>query len=307
MKFLLKISLLILLSTTFVFSQEQSRLQKIKEWKRVSLQIKQTKNPSQKLQERWQKLMEEILSVSDSDVAESKRIGAKALRMIPNGIADSLTTEVGSPSFYSLSETSEYFSPELEYKNKSFILQRSGLNHAFITDIDKVLLEKINEQSREVVAINKYQSPIEAKNIKTEFVSDGIVFSTRVTVYVEHTYLIRNVMYPDGGEVFVVKVHRKDTDGSIIIFIKKLKSFEMSKPTTFPIQETSIKPAIVDEKLVVKVTKALRTQGFKNIQIEIAGQFLVLKGIVPRGKLAEAVKLAIEIANVPIKNQLTEQ
>lgn len=279
------IVLLIIFSISFAYAQNASRLQKIKEWKKLDLKMSRTEAPPEKLQRRWQKLWEEIVFVSNEDVAEAKKLGAKVVIMIPNHIADSSLNEVGSPSTYSLSETSEYFSPELEYKNKSFILENKDGNYAFIADIGKVPIENINEQSREFIALNKYYSPTNPKDIKSEFVSDGIIFGKKVNVYVRHTYLIRNVMYPNGGEIFALKVNRQDKDGSIIVFIKKIKSFKMSQLADFPAQETSAKSIVFAEKLVEKVIQKLGNKGFFGIN----EKYLVLTGAIPKGKMSEAL------------------
>ncbi|HRH40006.1 MAG TPA: hypothetical protein PKY82_00055 [Pyrinomonadaceae bacterium] len=313
MKILLKIFLLILLLTTFAHSQNTSRLKKIKEWEKVTYQLKQSKYSSQKLQDRWQQLMEEIIFVSVEDSAESKRIGAKAVRLFSNRMIDRLLDNSDSfgASIYPFTEISNYyFAPLLKYKNKSFIMQRNFTvkeNHGLITDIGKLPIEKINEKNEEFIALTNYQPPSKISDIKNEFSANGIIFRQNIPVKIGETYLLRVISYEQGDGIFALKVHRKDTDGSIIIFIKTIKTFAIPKILRPSINDTPAETVMVDEKLVAKVTKALRQKGFKNVQIEIANQRLTISGTVPKGKLPKAVKITQEAAKVPIINHVTEQ
>ena len=313
MKFLLKIFLLILLLTTFTHSQNTSRLQKIRQWEKVTYQLKRSKYSSQKLQDQWQKLMEEIVSISVEDSAEAEKIGAEAVRLFPNGMLDKPLDNPDSfgASIYAFTEISNYyFAPLLEFKKNSFIMQRNFTvkeNHGLIADIGKLPIEKISENSAEYIALARYQPPDKINNIKNEFSENGLNFYQTVPIKIGETYLLRAISYDQGDGIFALKTHRKDTDRSLIVFIKTIKTFAPPKILRPSVNYTPSVTITIDEKLVAKVTKALRGKGFKNVQVKKEENYLIIEGTVPRGKLAEAVKIAVETAGVPIKNHVTEQ
>ncbi|MBX7174063.1 MAG: hypothetical protein K1X72_24035 [Pyrinomonadaceae bacterium] len=276
--------------------------------------MKRTHYSSDKVQEYWQKLMEEVVSVSKEDSAEADKIGVKAFRLFPDGMIDKPLDNPDSfgGSIYPFTEISNYyFAPLLELKKNSFIMQRNFTvkeNHGLIADIGELPIEKINENSAEFIALAKYQPPDKISDIKNEFSANGLNFYQTVPVKIGETYLLRAISYDQGDGIFAIKTHRKDTDGSIIIFLKTIKTFTPPKLLRPSASDTPSKTITIDEKLVAKVTKALRKKGFKNVQVEKGNSYLLIKGTAPKGRLVTAVKTAIVASGgVPVKNQVTEQ
>lgn len=62
-----------------------------------------------------------------------------------------------------------------------------------------------------------------------------------------------------------------------------------------------------DTAIKIKIQEALKRNGFNDIIIEFnSNKMPVLRGIIPKGKMAEAVRTAMEIVNKPIVNELSE-
>lgn len=313
MQIILKLLCLVLILSTFIYGQQHSRRQKIEEWRKVTIQLKRSGYASDKLQERWQKLMEEIVSVSNTDETEAKKNGAKAYRLFPDKMVDQMLDNPDSygASAYAFTEISNYYyALLLHFKNNSLVVQNNYTvksTHGFIADIGKISLENLNEQSPKFIALAKYQPPETEKNIKNLFSADGIDFGKMATIRVGHSYLVRGIDYQGGDGIFALQIHRQDTDGSIIVFIKTIKTFAPPKLIPPPIAAKAVKHVIPDEKLVKKITTALRLKGFNNVQIGIEEHFLTLTGTVPKRKMAEALKIVIENARIPVKNMITER
>ena len=312
MQSLTKLSVIVFFLSFCVYSQQLSRPQKIEELRKLKTKIEQMQNEIDQMQEQHQKIYEEVAFISEKDAEEAKRIGAEVFRLFPDRILDDLMDfpEGGSASIYSLEGIAgEYDSPEIEFKDGGleFVNEISDKkNIGFIANIGGTLLETINENSPEFVTLAKYQPPPEIKNVKKDYESDGLKFSNKATVTVGNTYLLRAVSYGSGDGIFAMKIQRKDTDNSIIIFVKKLKNFE---PPQFAAKKEP-KPETYqqsDSELYSKCQNVLFEKGFTNVQIEVSNGTVTLRGTVPKGKLGEVLMAISELKPKKVENQLTEQ
>src|SRR6185369_9442254 len=223
MQTLIKVVIVIFLFSLCIFGQQLSRSQKIGELRKLKIKIEQ--NPTDRMKKQYEKYFWELTYISEEDNEEAKRIGAKAIRLFPDGILD---VPVDFPegenwtSVYTFDEIAgEYYSPSIEYKNGSLEIVDvfAQNNFGFIASIGGTLLETINEKSPEFIALAKYEPPTEIKNIKGEYESDGLTFRNKASVTAGNTYLLRAIRYSGGDGIFAIKVYRKDSDGSIVIFV----------------------------------------------------------------------------------------
>lgn len=308
-----------LFTLPFIFSivicaQEPSRSQKIEELKKLTSQLEELKSQIEKIEEQRDEISVDLLGVTETDREAAGQIGAKAVRLFPDGLMNNLIyapDEVGF-SVYSFTEIADYyFAPRIEYKNNSLeFLKEEKENLGFIANITDTSIETVTEQSREFIALAKYQPPAEIKDIKSEYVSDKLTFGSKVSIGVGKTYLARIIRLGEADAIFALKVYRQDTDGSIILFVKKLKSFDAPhlKKENSANQTPKKANTAVDFETVQKVQNALYQKGFNNVTVDGSTVPMTLRGTIPRGKLAEAVSLAQESnGGKPIKNEMIEQ
>lgn len=318
MQFFVKVIIFILLIVPCIFAQQPTRPQKIEELRQLSTQIEQTEKQLDEMQERQQQIFEEIMEISEKDRSESEKIGARAVRLFPDRMLDQLFPMPDQDSFSVLSLTeiaNFYFAPRLAYKNNSLVFvgeNKETGRHGFFINLGGTLPETINEKTREFIALAKYAPPADAKDIKSEFSTDGLNFRNKVPVTVGSTYLIRALAGQDGDGIVALKIHRKDTDGSIIIFVKLIKILTAPAPKNaiFPEQNPKQEDLTVtpDYELEQKVQNALLQKGLTNVTVDTSTKPLTLRGTVPKGKLAEAVATAMEAnGGIPVRIEIIEQ
>ena len=268
------------------------------------------------MENRQGQMTEEILGVSGKDKSEAEKINAKAVRLFPDGMLDNLLnmSDGESASIYTFSEIGDYyFAPRIEYKNGALeIIKSEKENLGFIVNLGGTLPQTIDENTPEFIAITKYVPPSDVKEAKSEFTADNLTFKSKATATVGNTYLIRVIRYNEGEGIFALKVYRKDTDGSIILLIKNLKLLSSSKRNTISVEkdgqsgQNSVEN--LDYAAAQTIENALEQQaGFVQVTVEATNKYVILRGTVPKGKMAEAVMLAQENGKRPIKNELTEQ
>lgn len=307
MKFVLKILIFVLFVVSFTNAQELSRSQKIEELRSVSSQVELIEGQLESLRSRQEEMMEDILSINSQDKNEAERIGAKAVRLFPDGVLDLPNTDENSVSVYSFTEIARYyFAPRIEYKRDKLTIVKENSIIAFVANIGGTLPETISEQTREVIALAKYEPPENPKDAEKEITIDNSTFGKSVPVIVGNTYILRGISYRNGDGIVVFKIHRKDSDGSIILFIKKIRDFPMKETRSLENKDRTI-PVIEDYAAQQAVQNALIQKGFYYITVEATTAEVTLRGTVPKGKLGEMMQTAMEAAKRKINNQVTEK
>ncbi len=311
MRTLIKITAVIFYFSLCICAQQLSRPQKIEELRRLKTKIEQAQNQIDQMQEQHQKIREALFFINEKDAEEAKRIGAQAHRLFPDGILDDLVDypEGDSASNYFFGEIGgEYNCPAIWFKNGTLDFGDAFANRTgFIANLGGTLLETISEKNPEFLALAKYQPPPDIKNIKSEYESDGLTFKNKAVVTVGNTYLIRAISLGKGDGIFAIKVHRKDSDGSIIIFVKTIKILESKN--TREIVSTNEKPSLeIDYETVQNVQNAMLQKGFDDVTVDGSTVPMTLRGTVPKGKLSQVIQLAQENnGGKPVRNELTEK
>ena len=299
-----------------VGAQEISREQKIEELRIVAPQIEQTQVKLNELKNRRETIAEEILAVNVQDRAEADKIGANTARLFPSGLLKNIMSGSSDNSDYSFMQLSgSYPFPEIEYKNNSLQFKNSEESFGFITNIGGTLLETINEQNKEFIALAKYELSEKFNSIENEYSNEGITFRHKIQIVVGNSYLIRAFNQWGNDGIFAVKVHRKDSDGSIVLFVKLIKDFSrVGKNKLEEVFDNSTQenpqippPPVADYAAQQAVTNALYQKGFYNVTVEATTTEITIRGTIPKGKMAEVMQTAQETAKRKVNNQVTEE
>lgn len=319
------------------FSQDAPRKQKFDEVKQLTAQLKRLREERLEITKQQLSIIAKLKSVSENDSTEAEKAGAKAVRLFPCcaseekvramdelsyfNLSDKDLVEGHDPlrlSSYLLSDSTRYlkegnsieFTAALLYKENLLTIEANDRgNHGFIIDVGKMPFESIDEQSSAVAALAEYRPPAEMKNIKSEYRGGELLFRRSASAAVGNTYILRAVSYEERDarldKIFVLKVHRRDGDGSLILFIKTVKAFEPPKLKDPRREEYE---RLFNLGLVAKLKEELRAGGFNEIEVEISGKTVTLKGTVPSGKTADAIIIATETyIGVTFKNELIEK
>jgi hypothetical protein len=312
MKSLIKYLFVVFIFCSFIHGQDSLPSPDIEELKALHQKNEGLETSIQQLEERLDTLVQELSKISVKDKAEAKRQNAEVQRLFPCcPLADVDREMFGMSSGYTFrtEKTGDgYYAVVLMYGDESFSFSDQDGNHGFITDLGKIPLENVNEKLPQFAALAKYAPPFKLTDIKKEFVADKITFRESASVKVGDTYLLRAVSYDWDGNIdalYALKVARQDADGSIIVFIKKLKDFPLPKMEKKPKYESS---DIYEAGILIKLKELLREQELADVQAGFVERVLVVKGSVPKGKSDELVKILKQL-NLPpdTKNEVIEK
>lgn len=218
MRYFVTVCLFSLLLTSVIFSQTRDE---------AIIEI-------QNLQEKIAELEKILIEPDSTDLETASEEDLDVFRLLPREKYDSVNSRVrGGGAFYSFTKKSHSYNdtPQIKLEQKSLGVGFAGADYGFIADLGKTAIETVS-QTREGLFFLNYQPAKLEKDARAEhrkfwnFEENGMVLSSRKTAIIGNTYLLRAISFGEADTLVVFKIHRQDTDGSLIIFWKKLKEFD---------------------------------------------------------------------------------
>ena len=306
MRYAFKIFLFVLFLASIINAQDLSREQKLKKIEELNNQIRT--------------LEKDVILPSAKDLEQVQKQGFNVFRIMPREIYDGDFTIRGGAAYYSFTKKEHSYNsiPQIELSQKSLSVGFAGADYGFIANLGEISLAGVSKETLEVNFLANYKPPTNEPEVRLEQLKtrdynvDGIIYKRNLPAIVGHAYVLRAISFDDADILVAFRIHRKDTDGSLIIFWKLLETFEIPhlerNETTINVPQVSPNEVgVLDYVMTQALQSAFEQKGFKDISAEVTTTEVTLRGIVPKGKLAEAVSIALETAKRKVKNQLTEQ
>ncbi|MGB7067935.1 MAG: hypothetical protein WBD22_00385 [Pyrinomonadaceae bacterium] len=211
--------IIIVLTVVTAYSQEKSRDRAIQELFEMETRQKSLEN--------------EILKLESRDVELAQKQGFSAIRLLPRGQYENQFVMKGGGAYYSfLRKTHEYgYGSDLQLGNSEFSVGFAGGDYGFLIDLGDVSLASVDEAHPMIQFMVDYTPPNDLPTIRIEqrkfdsFDAGGFRYERSVRAYVGHTYAVRSISFSRSDVLVAFKVHRRDIDGSMIVFWKLLKEF----------------------------------------------------------------------------------
>jgi hypothetical protein len=300
MRFSLKVIVSLFLFVSITAAQELTREQKLQKIDELNNQIKTLEN--------------DVISPSAKDLKQAQKDGFSVFRIMPREKYDRKLTISGGGAYFSFArKTSEYGQgSDIELSQGYLSVGFAGADYGFIYDLGETSLADVSDDSGGVTFLINYKPPTNEPVIRIEqrkdheYESDGILYKRRLPGIVGHTYILRSILFDRYDVLVALKIHRKDTDGSLVIFWKLIKNFEMPKLERSKIV-VNAGETTVDSETANAVQKALIEKSLFNVSVEANNKEVILRGIIPKGKMADAVRIRQETAKRRVRNELAEQ
>lgn len=205
----------------------------------VSLGFSQTRQQAieelDNLKIKAQSLEAKILEPSIEDINTATAEGLNVFRILPREKYDTQFFKVrGGGAYYSFTKKSHSYNetPQIELQQDKLMVGFAGVDYGFINDLGKTSIDLVN-QTKEFKFASKYKPSMIEKEARFEkakfekYEENGMTFQRSVSYEVGNTYLLRAISYDEADILVVFKIQRQDSDGSLIIFWKHLKDFEI--------------------------------------------------------------------------------
>ena len=230
----------LVLSAFSVSAQTQSRDDVIKqiEAKRAELAV----------------LEQKVLAVADSDREEFAAFLSQPqtgiIRLLPretyDGNAKRALAIRGGGAYYSfVRKTHEYgFGSDIELAQEQLSAGFAGADYGMLLNLGDVPLEQVANDHAATRALLDYTPPVKEPEVRAVqrkvwqgIELSGITFKDRILAKVSNTYLLRSISVDRSDILVVFRVVRQDTDGSLIIVYRVLKTFPKPTMERTPITE----------------------------------------------------------------------
>ena len=181
------------------------------------------------------RLEQSILQPDKEDLIAAEKENAKVFRILPREKYDKGFFAVrGGGAFYSFIKESHSYddTPQLGLEQNRLKVGFYGASYGFLTDLGTVDLAKIDAKNKSVYFLANYRPPLELPKARIEqnkargFDHEGVYYKDRLPAIVGNVYVLRAVSYDEADTLVALKIHRRDTDGSLIIFWKLLENYE---------------------------------------------------------------------------------
>ena len=306
MRYAFRIFVFVLFSASIINAQDLPREQKLQKILDLNNQI--------------EPLEKEVLLPDAKDSEKARKENLNVVRILPREKYDRKLTIQGGGSYYSFTKNSHNYqdTAQIGLEQNNLKVGFAGANYGFIADIGEISLADVSKETSEINFLANYKPPTNESEVRLEqrqahdYNVDGITYKRNLPAIVGHVYILRAISFDNADVLVVLKIHRRDSDGSLIIFWKLIENFpiprlERNITTTYPRQNSETETGVLDYAMTQALQTAFEQKGFKDVSAEATTTQVTLRGTVPKGKSAEAVMTAQEIAKRKIKNELTEQ
>ncbi len=220
MRYAFKIFVFVLFTASIINAQDLSREQKLKKIEELNNQIKT--------------LEKDVILPSAKDSEQAQKQGLNVFRIMPREIYDGVLTIRGGAAYYSFTKKDHSYNiPQIELSEKSLSVGFAGADYGFIADLGETPLAEVSKEILDVSFLANYKPPFNISEIRIEqrkahnYEANGIIYKSRMPAVVGHTYVLRAITFDRADVLVALKVHRKDADGSLIIFWKIIEVFEV--------------------------------------------------------------------------------
>ncbi|MDQ3711842.1 MAG: BON domain-containing protein [Acidobacteriota bacterium] len=306
MRYAFKIFLFVLFSASIINAQDLSREQKLQKILDLNNQIR---------------ILEKDFLLPDAkDLEKGQKENFNVIRLNPREKYDRKFLIQGGGSYYSFTKNSHNYQDiaQIGLEQNNLKVGFAGADYGFIADLGEIPLAEVSKEILEVSFLANYKPPTNEPEVRLEqrkthdYNVDGITYKRYLPAVVGHAYILRAISFEDADVLVALRIYRKDTDGSLIIFWKLIENFaiprlERNVTITSSRQNSEAEISVSDTIIAQALQAEFMQKGLNNILVDATTTEVVLRGTVPKGKMAEAVQTAQEVAKRKVKNQLTEQ
>lgn len=179
-------------------------------------------------------LEDEFLLPDAADAEAARAENFNVFRLMPREKFDGKFIVEGGGSYFSFTTRSHDYQKiaQINFEQNNLKVGFAGADYGFISDLGDVPLADVTKQTARVNFLLDYKPPTAEPEIRREqrkardYEANGAVYKSSLPAVVGHCYVLRAISFRSADVLVAFKVHRKDADGSLIIFWKSIENFE---------------------------------------------------------------------------------
>jgi hypothetical protein len=159
------------------------------------------------------------------------------IRLLPREKYEDKLSIRGGGAYFSFSSLDHNYANDTDigFERKSLQVGFSGCNFGYFTNIGTLDLNQINDTTPGLKFLTtlkpgRGEPAIRLQQSRWEVQADGMLFTRTIQkIKTGQTYLLRSINFGQSDVLVAFKILRFDTDGSLILAWKQLRSFPISK------------------------------------------------------------------------------
>lgn len=253
--------------------------------------------------------MRKVLEPSAENAAAAAKLPAGVFKLAPRGMFDSESNELnirGGGAYYSFKTQSHDYNriPQIQLQRGWLSVGFAGADYGLINDLGPIPLDSVGAETGPVRILLDYKvladelpARDETLRLRRGLEIGGVMFTNRVDAVAGHSYALRAILFREADTLVVFHVAEIAADGSATIFWKHVEDFDVPKLTR-----------ATNEERIERAKSALSRLGLSDVAVtfDVPRSAIVLKGIVPKGRMSVAVMAVREAVHANVVNEMTE-
>jgi hypothetical protein len=198
------------------------------------------------------KLMEPtILAAGAADTSKYadflRQPGTGLCRLLPRETYDGLLAIRGGGAYYSFTKRSNGYdsTPQITLQQGILSTGFAGANYGYLASLGDIRIEDVGADHEAVQFLASLTTPTAEpaardvyRKIAMGIEGSGYVYKSHLPALVDSTYVLRAISYGEADVLVAFRVIRKDSDGSLVLAWKILKTFQIPQLLRQPATES---------------------------------------------------------------------
>jgi hypothetical protein len=160
--------------------------------------------------------------------------GTGLCRLVPRELYDGLLSTRGGGAYYSFTKRSNSYNstPQISLEQGHLRSGFAGADYSYLTSLGDIPLDQVGLDHEAVQFLVSLKTPTaepaarEAyRKVAEGFEGSGYIYKSYLPVLVNSTYVLRGINYRESDILVAFRVIRQDSDGSVVLLWKVLKTF----------------------------------------------------------------------------------
>ncbi len=231
-----------LLFSTSLVAQVQDRAQLEKDYFALRAELDEKLKDKEK----------QLLSVTEEEKENYSRFLQQPetglVRILPREKFDEKLTVRGGGAYYSFTKLKHEYNngTDIALEQGKLSVGFAGANFGFLRSLGNITLDELTLDHPDIRYAANFVTPSKEAEARKQARLFGKGVKIGEALYVRHldakpetTYVVRSIDYGTSDVLVVFHIIKKDTDGSLLLMWKKLKTYEVTKLEPTPEPETS--------------------------------------------------------------------
>ncbi len=194
----------------------------------------------------------QLLAIADDEKEKHKEFLQQPetglVRLLPREKFDGKLNTRGGGAYFSFTRLKHEYghSTDIALEQGRFSVGFAGANFGFLRSLSDTPIEELTLNHIDIHYAAEFVTPSKEKDARLQYRLFGkglligeALYRTSLDATLDTTYVLRSIDYGNSDVLVIFRAVKKDTDGSMLLLLKKLKTYEVPKLERTPEPEAT--------------------------------------------------------------------